>query len=102
MERGAQLGREQFRFLPGGKVTALVDLVVVDEGGVGLLDPAAWRRDDLARKCGEGDRDRNGWRSLTARVSCGLCCLPVRAGRRGAGAGQPVERDVVEDVVSGE
>ena len=28
--------------------------------------------------------------------------LPVRPGRRGAGAGQPVQRDVVEDVVPGE
>src|SRR5215831_7605641 len=52
----------------------------------------------------------------SVRQSPGACCTVaiafapcrcladglVRTGRRGSGAGQPVERDVVEDVVAGE
>jgi hypothetical protein len=40
-ERHPELFREQFRLLPGGEVAALVDLVEVDEVGVGTLGPAA-------------------------------------------------------------
>src|SRR5215216_5466560 len=39
-EGGPNLGGEQLRLLPGREVVALVDLVVVDEVGVGLLGPA--------------------------------------------------------------
>jgi len=44
------------RLLPGREVAALVDLVVVDEIGVGLLGPAPRRLILLARK----DSDDNG------------------------------------------
>ncbi|HEX6555143.1 MAG TPA: hypothetical protein VF026_20430, partial [Ktedonobacteraceae bacterium] len=103
-ERGPDLGREQLRLLPGGEVTALVDLVVVDGVGVPLLDPTARGPEDLARERGEADRERDLRRSLArrGRASLGLAVLPVRPGRRCPGARQPVQRDVVQDVVAGE
>ena len=56
---------------------ASVDFVEVDEGGVGLLGPAARGRDDLAGDRGEADRDRDGRRSLAGSLSCGLSALPI-------------------------
>src|SRR5262249_2629632 len=58
-EGGSHLGREEVRLLPGGEVAAPLDLVEVDERGVGRLDPAARRPEDLAGKGGEADRDRD-------------------------------------------
>ena len=83
-------------------MAAPVDLVEVGEGGVGLLDPAARGPEDLAGEDGEADRDRDLRRSLPGRAGCGLPVLPVLPGGRGPGAGQPVQRDVVDDVVPGE
>src|SRR5262245_30798532 len=100
-ERGPQLLGEELRLLPGGEVAAPVDAVEVHEAWVGLLDPAARGPEDLAGKRGEADRDRNVWRRLAGRRR-GLAVLPVHPRRGGAAAGQPVQRDVVEDVVSTE
>src|SRR6516162_6107915 len=55
-EGGADLGGEQFRFLPGSEVATLVYLVEVDEVRVDLLDPVAGRLEDLAGEGGEGGR----------------------------------------------
>ena len=95
-EARADLGREQFGLFPRGEVAAPVDLVEVGEGGVGLLDPAVRGPEDLAGEDGEADRDRDLRRSLSGRAGCGLPVLPVLPGGRGPGAGQPVQRDVVE------
>src|SRR4051812_32193386 len=103
-EGGADLLGEQLGLLPGGEVTALCDLVEVGQGWVRLLDPAAWAPPDLVRERGEPDRDRDLRRGL-ARSGLGgghAVVLPVRPGGRGAGSGEPVQRDVVEDVVAGE
>ena len=86
LERSADLGREQLRLLPGGEVSALVDLVEVGEGGVGLLDPGVRGSDALAGELGESDRDSDRRRSLPGRTSGGLSVFPVPPGRRGAGA----------------
>src|SRR5207237_2742671 len=96
-ERGADLGREQLRLFPGGEVTALVHLVEVGDVGVGLLDPAARGPPDLAGERGEADRDRDRRGGLAG--SLFLSFLPVRAGRRGTRAGQPVQPDLVAHVV---
>src|SRR5262245_9649697 len=103
-ECGAHFAREEFRLFPSGKVTALVDLVEVGDVGVRVLDPAARSPPDLAGEGGEADRERDLGRSLAglACLSLGLSVLPVRPGRRVAGARQPVQRDVVDDVVPGE
>src|SRR5207247_8382351 len=104
LERSAHLLREQLRLLQRGEVAALVGFVEVRDGGVSLLDPAARGAEDLAGKLSEADRDGNSRRSLASRSRKRLrsSALPVRPGRRGPGGRQPVERDVVEDVVAGE
>jgi hypothetical protein len=48
---------KELRLFPGGEVPALVDLVVVDEVGVGPLGPAARRLVLLAGKDARGHRD---------------------------------------------
>src|SRR5215203_1000625 len=103
-ERRANLRREQFGLFPSGEVTAPIDLVEVGEGAVRPPDPAARGRPDLAGEGGEAHRDRDLGRSLggRGRDSGGSVALPVRPGRRCPGAGQPVQRNVVEDVGPGE
>src|SRR5438093_11901037 len=90
---------EDFRLLPGGEVSALFDFVEVDDVRVARLDPAAWCPPDLARERREAERDRVGRQELSA---CGWgvrpVSLPVRPGGGRAGAAQPVQRDVVEEV----
>src|SRR5215469_10218011 len=93
------LGREQLGLLPGGEVAAPVDLVEVRQGGVRQLDPAARGPEYLAGERGEADRELDLRRSLSGRKGLGPSVLPVRPGRRGPGAREPVHRDVVEHVV---
>src|SRR3954451_18251056 len=102
-EGGPHLLAEDFRLLPGREVSALVDLVEVDDVGVARLDPAAWCPPDLARERREAERDRRGWQRLAARRwRVRPVGFPVRPSRGRAGAAQPVQRDVVEDFVAGE
>ena len=84
-------------------MAALVDLVEVGDVGVGLLDPAARGPEDLAGERGEADRELD-LRTRLARPHRAAACvvLPVRPGGRGPGARQPVQRDVVDDLVPGE
>src|SRR5215472_1204459 len=56
-ERRADLFGEQLRLFPGGEVAALVDLVVVDEVGVGPFGPAPRCLILLAGKDAHGHRD---------------------------------------------
>ena len=97
----ARISRQKSRLFPGGEVAAPVDLVEVDDVRVARLDPAARRPPDLARERREGERDLDVRQGLPA-GGRGVCAvgLPVRTGGRGAGARQPVQRDVVEDVVA--
>ena len=85
-------------------MAAPVDLVEVGEVGVDRLDPAARGSPDLAGERREADRNRDRRRSLAGRTGCGQdpSKFPVPPGGRGAGARQPVQRDVVDDVVPGE
>src|SRR6185369_17960024 len=79
------------------EVPAAIDRVVVDEAGIGRLDPAPRRGPDLAGERREGDGHGDRWGSL-CRIRRGqeLSELPVPAGRGSAGARKPVERDVVD------
>src|SRR5580700_12182304 len=83
-------------------MTALVDLVEVDDVGVRLLDPAARSPPDLPRERREADRNRDRRGRLAGRTSIFLSFFPVRARSRRPGAGQPVQGDVVDDVFPGE
>src|SRR5262245_38268760 len=104
LERRAQLRREERRLFPCCEVAAPVDLVEVGEAGVNRLDPAAGGGPDLAGERREADGNRDRRRSLAACKRCGQrsSVLPVRPGRRRGGAGQPVQRDVVDDGIPGE
>ena len=65
--------------------------------GKGFLRPAPRRRVDFVRKDTDGDRNFDVlWRKE------GELILPVEAGRRDCRPRQPIERDVVEDIVSGQ
>ena len=91
----AELLGEELRLFPGGEVAALVDFVEVDEVGVGLLRPAARRLILLAGKDGRGNRDGHA-----LRVEEATLVLPIEARRGDARVGEPIERDVVEDLVT--
>src|SRR5438128_1509979 len=94
LEGSAQLGAEQPGLLPGGEVAALVELVVVDEIGIGPLGPVAGRLVELIRE----DAHR-GWDLDALGTEEGELVLPIEASRRNRGVRQPEQRDVVEDVV---
>ena len=71
-----------------------VELVEVDELRVGPLSPAAWCLIALPRE----DAYRSGDRDVLYTEKADLV-LPVKASRRNAAVRQPVQGDVVQDVV---
>src|SRR5918995_5619427 len=103
-ECGSHLLSEELGLFPCREVAALVDLVEVADVGVDRIDPAARGPPDLAGERGEPDLNRDLRRSLPGRLGCrqSSSILPVRPGRRGASARQPVQRDVVDDRLPGE
>src|SRR5215203_5159874 len=94
-ERCPELLREQLGLLPGGEVAAFLHLVEVDEVRIRLLGPAAWRLILLARKDAHCHRDGD-----TLGVEEAASVFPVEPRRRDSRIRQPVERDVVEDLVT--
>src|SRR5215217_8801698 len=96
-EARADLFREQLRLLPGRKVPAPVVLVVVDEVGVRLLGPAPRNPVELVGEGAHADRDRDALGGEEATLE-----RPIEASRGDPAVGQPVEGDVVEDVVARE
>jgi hypothetical protein len=74
---------------------AFVELVVIDQLGIGTLRPTPRALNNLVREGAERDRDGDVFRCKE-----GELVLPVDTRRRDCRFGQPVERDVVEDVVS--
>src|SRR5262245_691709 len=75
-EPGAHLACEEFGLFPGGEVAALVDLVEVDEVGIGPLRPAARVLVLLAREDGRGDGGGDAFGVEEAAL-----VLPVEASR---------------------
>src|SRR5215212_1243377 len=88
---------EDLRLLPGRKVPALGDLVEMDEIVIREPSPAFWGRVELVRKGGHGNRQGDALGGEEGQLA-----LPVQPSRRDRRLRQPVERDVVEDVVSRE
>src|SRR5262245_52762142 len=70
-------------------------LLIVHKFWIGLLCPVLRYRADLVRKGAHCDRDRNALGSEKAEL-----VLPIKPRRRNARIRQPIERDVVENVVS--
>src|SRR5438309_9993949 len=94
-EGGAELFGEELGLFPGCEVAASVDLVVMDEVvRVGALGPAPRCLVQLVREHADGERDRDLLGVEEVRF-----VLPVETGRGYPGVGQPVERDVVKQVV---
>jgi hypothetical protein len=78
-------------------VAAPVDLVEVDELGVGPLGPAARRLVDLL-----GEDAHGGWDVDVVDAEEVESVLPVQPGRGDPCVRQPVKRDVVQDLVPGQ
>src|SRR5215211_1248957 len=96
-EGGAEFGGEELWLLPGGEVVALVDLVVVDEVGIGLFGPAPGGLIELVGEHADRGRDRG---TLDVEEAEGV--LPVQPARGHPGVGHPGEGDVVQDLVAGQ
>src|SRR5215207_3968427 len=96
-EGGAELLGEELRLLPGREVVALVDLVEVDEVGIGLLGPGPR---GLVELVGEDAHRRRDGDPLDVEEAEGV--LPVETTRGHPGVRHPGEGDVVQDLVSGE
>jgi hypothetical protein len=96
-EARPDLCREHLWLLPRCEVPTFAGLVVVDEVVVGPLRPALGGLVVLAGEGAHGRRDGN-----VGGVVQGDFVLPVQAGRGDSSVGQPVERDVVQDIVSRE
>ena len=94
-ERRPELCGEELRLLPGREVAALVELVVVDELGIRPLRPTPRGLILLARKDAHGHRDGDA-----LGVEKAALVFPVETRRRDPRVRQPVERDVVEDLVA--
>src|SRR3954471_3485950 len=96
-EPGTDLVDEQLRLFPSREVPALVEPVVMDQVRIGVLCPLPRPLEELTRKHTHGYRDGHA-----LRVEEPELVLPVEATRRDPRVRQPIERDVVEDVVSRE
>jgi hypothetical protein len=83
------------RLLPGREVPAFREPVVMDELGVGSFRPTPRGRIDLVRKGAHGDGDGDPFRGEKGQLA-----FLIETSRRNRRVRQPVERDVVEDVVS--
>ena len=79
-ERCPEIFGEQHRLFPGGEVTALVDLVVVNQIGVRLFYPTTRRLVELVRECRHGD-----WNLDTLGIHT------IKGGRTGYVSGPPSE-----------
>src|SRR6476661_4952334 len=101
-EPGADLLAEELRLLPGRKVPAFVELVVMNELGIRPLGPAPWGRKEVVREGAHGDRDVDAFDIEKAEPALQLANpLPVETARGDSSGRQPEERDIVEDIVSG-
>src|SRR2546426_1093698 len=101
-EGGAQLGGEKLRLFPRGEVSAFVDFMKIDQVLIGAAGPrlrgtiyVLWKYSDGHRQRDLGGLPRCGLRGIASDV------LPIQAPRRGRGVGEPVQREVVEDLVFG-
>jgi hypothetical protein len=100
LEGGAEFLGEELGLFPGGEVAAAVQAVVVDEvGRVGAFGPAAGGLIQLVGEHADGDGDGDG-DGFGVKEPGGV--LPIQAGGGDPGVGQPVQGDVVQQVVAGE
>src|SRR5215217_1455066 len=94
---GTNLFSESFWLFPRREVSALVEFVVMDQVGICALCPTPRGLIEIFRKGAHG----NWYRDIFRREK-GKLVFPVQASRRDSSVRQPVECDVVEDVVARE
>src|SRR5436190_12313252 len=75
---------------------AFVELAEMDEFGIGPFRPTPRCGVNLVRKDADGNRDGHIFHIEKAEA-----VFPIEARRRNGRARQPIERDIIEDVVSG-
>src|SRR6266850_3258396 len=101
-EGGAQLGGEKLWPFPGCEVAALVDLVEIDQVAIGAAGPCLRGAIDVLRKYGDGHRQRDLGSLPRGRLrGVASDVLPIQAPRRGRAVGEPVQCEVVKDLVFG-
>src|SRR5439155_14805678 len=94
-EARANLFCKELRLFPGRKVPAFVEFVVIDEFGIRALGPTARGLIELVRKGAHGHRDRDPFGGEKGQLA-----FPIQTSRGDRRLRHPVERDVVQDVVS--
>src|SRR6266403_6253184 len=94
-EPRAKLGHEDLRLFPGREVAAFVELAVMNELGIGFFcrTPRSWIQ--LVRKRAHGNGDGNAFDTEKRQL-----VFRIETTRRNPRVRQPVEGNVVEDVVS--
>src|ERR1700726_220944 len=95
---GSKLFNKQSWLFPGREVTALAELVIVDQLGIGALGPAPRSRIEFVREDAHGDRDGDAFRIEVPFAPI----LPIETSARKRCVRQPGDRDVVENVVARE
>ena len=93
-ETCAKVVHDRPRLLPSGKVAAFRVPLIVDQLGVGLFGPTPRGRTYFIREHTHDRGDDDAFRCKE-----GELVLPIEARRRNTRVRQPVERDVVENVV---
>src|ERR1700722_19726882 len=97
-EAGSDLRRKALRLLPGSEVSALGELIVVDQFRIRPLCPAPRGWIKFVREDAHGDRDGD---ALGVEIPFAKI-FPVETGAGKRRVRQPGDRDVVEDVVARE
>src|SRR5690349_23730763 len=88
----------ELRLFPSGEMRAFGKLVVMNEMGVRLLCPTAGGGIDLAWKGAHGYGNGDAF-DVEEAFFRRAAVVPIKTGRRDSRIRQPVERDVVEDVI---
>src|SRR5918993_4211824 len=95
LETCAKIFHDRLRLLPRGKVRTFRMALIVGQLGISLFGPLPRNRGDLLRKGAYHD-----WDLYALRSEEGVLVFPIELGRRHPGFRQPVEGDVVENIVS--
>src|ERR1700722_55441 len=98
-EGGAKFLTEEFRLFPGREVAAFVELVVMDQVGIGPLCPTPRSLVELVWEDTYGRRNGDAFDSKEGNLV--FECPPIEARAADRGVCQPGEGDVVQDIVSG-
>src|SRR6266849_5704687 len=95
----AEICRQQRGLFPRREVSALVVPLVIEEVWIRACCPSLRRRVDLVREDGDGNWNLDA-PDVEETARWLLTGLPIQTGGGDRGVGQPVKRDVVEDVVA--